>query len=154
MGCSIGGRTIIDFAHQNPWRVGALVLVASADSGFEAESDPPEQWEELVVADEAGGLGRVSELETRIWVDGPYRGPDRVEPGVRDLVREMNLIALTNEASGLGDELPLEPPAVGQLVEIQVPTLIIVGDLDQPETMECADVLERSILDTQKVVIP
>jgi 3-oxoadipate enol-lactonase len=77
-----------------------------------------------------------------------------VEPGVRDLVQEMNLIALRNEVSGLGDELPLEPPAVGRLVEIQVPTLIIVGDLDQPETMECADVLERSILDTQKVVIP
>jgi pimeloyl-ACP methyl ester carboxylesterase len=150
VGCSIGGRTIIDFALQNPGRVGALVLVASAVSGFEAESDPPEQWEELVAADEAGDLERVSELEARIWVDGPYRGPDRVEPGVRDLVREMNLIALRNEASGVGDEPPLEPPAVGRVVEIQVPTLIIVGDLDQPETLERADVLERSIPHTQR----
>jgi 2-hydroxy-6-oxonona-2,4-dienedioate hydrolase len=154
VGCSIGGRTIIDFALQNPGRVGALVLVASAVSGFEAESDPPEQWEELVAADEAGDLERVSELEARIWVDGPYRGPDRVEPGVRDLVREMNLIALRNEASGLGDELPLEPPAVGRLAEIRVPTLIIVGDLDRPEIMERADVLERSIPDAQKAVMP
>jgi pimeloyl-ACP methyl ester carboxylesterase len=88
----------------------------------------------LVTADESGDLERVSELEGRIWVEEPYRGPDRVEPGVRDLVGEMNLIALRNEASGLGDELSLEPPAVGRLVEIQVPTLIIVGDLDQPET--------------------
>jgi pimeloyl-ACP methyl ester carboxylesterase len=113
VGCSIGGRTIIDFALQNPGQVGALVLVASAVSGFEAESDPPEQWEELITADEAGDLERVSELEVRIWVDGPHHSPDRVELGVRDLVREINLIALRNEAAGLGDEVPLKPPAAG-----------------------------------------
>ena len=32
----------------------------------------------------------------------------------------MNLIALKNEASGLGAERPLEPPAVNRLAEIQV----------------------------------
>ncbi len=100
MGCSIGGRTIIDFALQNPGRIGVLVLAASAISGFEAESDPPEQREELVAADESRDLERVSELEGRIWVEEPYRGPDRVEAGVRDLVGEMNLIALRNEAFG------------------------------------------------------
>jgi pimeloyl-ACP methyl ester carboxylesterase len=154
VGCSMGGRTIIDFALQNPGRVRALVLVGSAVSGFEAESYPPEQWEELLAADEAGDLERVSELEVRIWVDGPYRGPDQVDPGVRDLVREMNLIALKNEASGLGDERPLEPPAVDRLAEIQVPTLIIVGDRDRPEIVVRADILERSIQDARKVVMP
>jgi pimeloyl-ACP methyl ester carboxylesterase len=93
VGCSIVVRTIFDFALQNPGRIGVLVLAASAVSGLEAESDPPEQRKELVAADESGDLERVSELQGRIWVEGPYRGPDRVEPGVRDLVREMNLIA-------------------------------------------------------------
>jgi 3-oxoadipate enol-lactonase len=73
VGCSMGGATIIDFALQNPGRCHALVLIGSAVSGFLAESYPPDQWEELVAADEAGDLGRVSELEVRIWVDGPYR---------------------------------------------------------------------------------
>jgi 3-oxoadipate enol-lactonase len=40
VGCSIGGGTIIDFALQNPGRGRALVLVGSAVSGFETESDP------------------------------------------------------------------------------------------------------------------
>jgi hypothetical protein len=40
---------------------------------------------------------------------------------VHDLVREMNLIALKNEAVGLGDERTPEPSAVNRLAEIQAP---------------------------------
>jgi pimeloyl-ACP methyl ester carboxylesterase len=154
VGCSMGGRTIIDFALEHLERVCALVLVGAAVSGFEVGGDPPEQWEELVAADNAGDLERISELEVQIWVDGPYRGPDQVDQGVRDLVREMNLIALKNEASGMGYERVLEPPAVNRLAEIQVPTLIIVGDRDRPEIIEAADLLERSIPQARRAVIP
>jgi pimeloyl-ACP methyl ester carboxylesterase len=35
MGCSMGGRTIIDFALENPGRVRALILVGSTVSGLE-----------------------------------------------------------------------------------------------------------------------
>jgi 3-oxoadipate enol-lactonase len=131
VGCSMGGRTITDFALEHLGQVRALVLVGSAVSGFESSGDPPEQWEELVAADDAGDLERVSELEVQIWVDGPVRGPDQVDHAVRDLVREMNLIALKNEASGLGDERLLEPPAADRLAEIRVPTLVIVSDRDR-----------------------
>jgi 2-hydroxy-6-oxonona-2,4-dienedioate hydrolase len=154
MGCSMGGRTIIDFALENPGRVRALILVGSTVSGLEVGGDTPQQWEELVAADDAGDLERVSALEVQIWIDGPYRGPDQVEEGVRDLVRETNLIALKNEASELGDERLPKTPAVNRLGEIQVPTLVIVGDQDRPEIIEAADLLERSIPHARNVVIP
>ena len=171
VGCSIGAKTVIDFALDQPWRARALVLVCPSVSGFESDDEPPDEWEELVKAHEAGAdffdistggnvsgvtiptgpgyqvrfashvrakaheagdLERVSELELRIWVDGPYRAQEQVDPAVRDLVREMNLIALQNEAA-LGEERPADPPAAEKLAEIQVPVLVVAGELDRPE---------------------
>ena len=152
VGCSIGARTIIDFALAHPERVRVLALVCPSLSGFESDEEPPGEWEELVAADEAGDQERVSELEVRIWVDGPYRSPDQVYRAVRDLVRETNLITLRNEPD-LGEERPAQPPAVNRLAEIQAPTLVVAGDLDRPEVGLRADLLLRSIPRAQKVVI-
>ena len=38
--------------------------------------------------------------------------------------------------------------------EIQVPTLVIVGDRDRPEILARADILEQYIPDSHKVVMP
>jgi pimeloyl-ACP methyl ester carboxylesterase len=154
VGCSMGGGAVLDFALHYPDRVGALILVGSAVGGFEGDFEPPEQWDDLVAADEAGDLGRVSDLEVQIWVDGPGRRPEDVDGAVRDLVREMNLIALQNEASGLGEELPPDPPAVDRLSEIRAPALILVGDADQPRTLAAADLLASELPNARKVVMP
>jgi pimeloyl-ACP methyl ester carboxylesterase len=154
VGCSMGGKTVLDFTLRHPERARALVPIGPAVSGFEPDIDPPEQWDELVAAYEAGNLDQVSELEVQIWVDGPHRGPDKVDPSVRDLVREMNLIALENEASGLGEERPPEPPAAGRLSEIQAPSLIVVGDRDRPEIVAAAELLAERLPNAQKVVMP
>lgn len=152
VGCSIGARTVIDFALAHPGRVRALALVCPTVSGFEAGEEPPEEWDELVEADVAGDLERVSELEVRIWVDGPYRKPEDVDPAVRNLVREMNLIALRNEPA-LSEERHAEPPAVNRLAEIQVPTLVVAGDLDRPEVGARAELLATSVPLAQKAVM-
>ncbi|MBA3953508.1 MAG: alpha/beta fold hydrolase, partial [Rubrobacter sp.] len=110
------------------------------------------EWDELVAADEAGDLERVSELEVRMWVDGPRRGPEVVDPTVRDLVREMNLIALKNEVLKLGEELELQPPAVSRLSQIRAPTLVLVGEEDRPRPLAAADLLE-SLPDARKTVM-
>jgi 2-hydroxy-6-oxonona-2,4-dienedioate hydrolase len=153
VGCSMGGATVIDFALEYPERVEALVLVGSAVGGFEFDEGPPDEWDELVAADEAGDLERVSELEVRMWVDGPSRGPGVVDPAVRDLVREMNLIALENEAMQLGEELDPEIPAASRLSQIQAPTLVLVGDEDRARTLAAADLLERELPDARKTVM-
>jgi pimeloyl-ACP methyl ester carboxylesterase len=152
VGCSIGAKTVINFVLDQPWRARALVLVCPSVSGFESNDEPPDEWEELVKAHEAGDLERVSELELRIWVDGPYRAQEQVDPAVRGLVREMNLIALQNETA-LGEERPADPPAVEKLAEIQVPVLVVAGELDRPEVNARADLLARSIARAQKVVV-
>jgi pimeloyl-ACP methyl ester carboxylesterase len=153
VGCSMGGAAAIDFALRYPERVRAMVLVGSAVSGAESDEPPPKEWDELVAADEAGDLERVSELEVRIWVDGPYRSPEEVDPAVRDLVREMNLIALRSEASGLGEERPADPSAAERLGEIQVPSLVVVGALDRPEIVARSEALARHVPRAGKVVM-
>jgi len=152
VGCSIGAKTVIDFALDQPWRARALVLVCPCVSGFEFDDEPPGEWEELVKAHEAGDLERVSELEVRIWVDGPYRAQEQVDPAVRDLVREMNVIALQNETA-LGEERPADPPAVEKLAEIRVPMLVVAGELDRLEVNARADLLARSIARAQNVMV-
>jgi pimeloyl-ACP methyl ester carboxylesterase len=153
VGCSMGGGAVLDFALEYPERAGNLVLVSSAVGGFRPEFSPPRQWDDLVAADEAGDLDRVSELEVQIWVDGPGRFPDEVDPSIRYLVREMNLIALKNEALGLGEEWEPDPPAADRLPDVQSPTLLMVGDEDQPRVFTAADLLERELPNARKVVI-
>ncbi len=153
VGCSMGGGVVLDFALEYPHRVGNLVLVGPAVGGFRPDFDPPKEWDDLVAADEAGDLGLVSELEVRMWVDGPARSPADVAAPVRDLVREMNLIALQNEAAGLGEEWEPEPPAADRLPDVQAPTLLIVGDEDQPRIFAAADLLERELPNIRKVLM-
>jgi len=152
VGCSQGGKTVIDFTLEHPEMVESLVLVASALSGFTFTGQPPRQLEELELAEENGDIERVNELELQIWIDGPQRTPDQVSPQVRELVREMNLVALSTPED-LGDEQSLEPAAVYRLDEIQVPTLVIVGDLDTGRTIATADYLAQAIAEAQKIVI-
>jgi pimeloyl-ACP methyl ester carboxylesterase len=153
VGCSMGGGVALDFALENPEATAALVLVCSAVGGFEPDLEPPREWDELVEADAAGDLERVSELEVRIWVDGPRRDPEAVDPAVRDLVREMNGIALRNEAAGLGEEVPLDPPAAERLHEVRCPTLVVVGELDQPFAALRADLLTVGVPGARKVTM-
>ena len=152
VGCSQGGKTVIDFTLEHPERTRALVLIASALGGFEFAGELPRQWREIELADEAGDIERVNELELQIWIDGPRRAPGEVDGRVRELVREMNAVALRKSAS-LSGELKLEPPAVHRLNELRAPTLIIVGDMDTHATLAAADFMATHISGARKVVI-
>ncbi|GAB4197645.1 MAG: alpha/beta hydrolase [Roseiflexaceae bacterium] len=154
LGCSMGGTTAIDAALERPDLVAALIVVGSSPSGLEIEVAPPRQWDELVAAYKARDMERTAELEVEIWVDGPQRTPDQVPAAVRELVRQMNLIALTNEAAGLGQPEPMSPPAAGRLGEIRVPTLVIHGDLDQPDIPQSSAYLAEQIGGARHVVMP
>jgi pimeloyl-ACP methyl ester carboxylesterase len=152
LGCSQGGKTILDLALEHPSTARSLVLVTSAVGGFTFTGEPPLQLAELEEADERGDLARVNELELQIWVDGPHRTPTEVDRKVRERVREMNLIALKS-ATAAGSEMSLEPAAVDRLGQIRVPALIVAGALDTPRTLAAAKLLAEKIPDARSVVI-
>jgi 3-oxoadipate enol-lactonase len=134
--------------------VDALITIGAGLSGFEpkTEGEPPKILLEMDEAYKAGDKARVAELGLQVWVAGAGRTPDQVDRGVVELVREMFLIGLATP-DNLGINQPLEPPAANRLGEIKAPTLIVVGDRDEPVILAIAKVLEQNIVGAQKFVM-
>ena len=153
LGCSKGGTTAIDVAVQHPALVAALIPVASNPSGYAFTADPPPLWDEIVAAFKRGDLERAAELEIQFWVDGLSRTPDQLDPAVRAKVREMDLIALRNEAAALGSEQE-SPPAIDRIAEITAPTLVINGDLDDAEMISASEQMAATIPNARHAVMP
>lgn len=150
VGCSKGGTALMDLALAYPDRAASLVMVASSPSGYCYDGPPPCKADAVESAILSGDLELANELEAEIWVDGPYRLPIEVTPHIRDLMQSMNRIALKNDARRRKFERPVEVPAVARLDRLQCPTLLIVGDLDQPAILAAADFMAANIPGAQK----
>jgi pimeloyl-ACP methyl ester carboxylesterase len=160
LGCSIGGAIAIDFTLAYPERVTALIPVASAVNGYDPEETDVAAKEErdrlfagVEAAYEQGDFQRAAHLMARVWMDGPKRSPDLVDPEVRACAVSMLLDLFELPEDG-GVERPLEPPAASRLAEIKVPTLVVVGDYDDERILLAADYLAEGIAGARKVVIP
>ncbi len=153
IGLSFGGRVAIDLTLAHPEMVDALVLGAPHLSGYEPSEQLKRYGAEEDDLFERGDLAAATELNLRMWVDGPHRTPDQVNPAVRERVREMQLHAFNVPVPEDVEEQPLIPPAITRLDEIQVPTLIIVGDQDVPDFLEISDIVAAGIRGARKVVI-
>lgn len=157
VGCSLSGETVLDAALERPELVSGLIVVSAVPGGFELQGEPPKELMEMLVAVEQGDLALASELQMRIWVDGPFRQPGQVDPLVRRRAAEMSRSALAQGTWRLAlapPPDPLDPPAVQRLDRIKAPALIIAGELDNPEILRAAGVMANAIPGAQKVVIP
>ncbi len=156
VGCSMGGEMMIDFAIEHPEKVLGLVTVNSTPSGFEMQGEPPAEILEMIDAMQKGDLERMSEMQMRIWIDGPFRQPEQVDSSVRKVASQMNQIPVRNHTWAVADgepANPLQPPAAQQLQNVHAPTLVVVGSLDNPEILRAADVMVAGIEGAQKAVV-
>ncbi len=146
MGVSGGGSLAIDFTLEHPEMVDALIPVTAGVSGFRPSEEMMQQypdvarmftsWEE---AFEQHDIARAVEISLEVYTDGPGRLPGQAAPDMRERVREMtarNWNRPDDEAQSENPPIPLEPPAVGRLSQISVPTLVILGDYDVPNPLE------------------
>jgi 3-oxoadipate enol-lactonase len=156
VGVSYGGRVALDFSLTHPEMVEALVLVG-AGLGCHDWSEPVKRYlDEEDAAVERGDLDHATELNLEMWVDGPHRTPDQVDPVVRQRVREMQLDlfgAWVAQAGALEWEQELEPAARERLGEINAPTLVVVGEKDVDDIHELAERQEAEIPSVTKAVI-
>jgi pimeloyl-ACP methyl ester carboxylesterase len=160
MGVSGGGSLAIDFTLEHPEMIDALIPVTAGVSGFRPSEEMMQKYPDVVrmftswdEAFEQHDIARAVEVSLELWTDGPGRLPGQAAPDVRERVREMttrNWNRPDDEAQAENSPVPLEPPAIGRLSQISVPTLIILGEYDAPNPL---DQLAAEIPGAKKVVM-
>ena len=158
IGVSRGGQIAVDFTLEYPEMVSALIPTAAGLSGYEhqpveAEAALNRTFEEMEAASEAKDWERLVDLEVRVWADGPGQPEGRAPAAVREKVRAM---CLDNYRSQIIEPTPrpLEPPAIRRLGEITAPTLVLIGDLDEPACLVIADLMAAGIAGARKIIFP
>ena len=153
VGVSMGAGVAIDLALARPELVDRLVLVAPGLASWD--------WDETMSAfDDAeekalgrGDLDEASWLNVRFWLDGPHRGPDDVDAGLRNKVFQMQRRAFdwenpAAEGSWLVADRHLK------LEQITAPTLVVAGELDQPDFGAIARHIAEGVPNARVEIIP
>jgi 3-oxoadipate enol-lactonase len=155
VGVSLGGRVALEVALARPDLVSALVLVAPGLPGHAWSEGLRAEWAKEEAAFEAGDLDAAVEASMRTWVDGPRRRPDEVDPALRARVAEMQRRAyeLQRDAAEDDEELLVEN-LLERLGDARAPTLVLVGEEDQPDMRAIAERLEREIPGARLATIP
>jgi len=154
VGASFGGRVAIEFCLAYPQKVRGLVLVAPVVSGFEGceAMDAFDEEEERLL--EAGDMVGATELNMRMWVDGPFRSEEQVSQEVRARIAEMQYQAFLVPTPDKAELIRPGRPATEQLEKILTPTLIILGELDLPAVVEHGNALAQGIPGARLEIIP
>ena len=153
VGVSQGAETALDAALTEPRRVDRLVLCGSGLRGWNFRDDLDARWQAEVAAWERGDLDGCAEESMRTWFDGPSRSADDVDPAVRRRAWEMQRLAIDLENDDAQARSP-EPPSGERLDEVAAPTLVMVGELDQPDMVAIADKLAAEIPGALHQVLP
>jgi 3-oxoadipate enol-lactonase len=158
IGISRGGQIAIDFTLDHPERVSALIPVAAGVSGYEYQAgDNEKAVHEVEIFNhmdelwEKNAFDELADLEAHVWADGPSQPVGRASPQICEYLRKIVRANYTRQ-DGQVTAMPLSPPAANRLSEIQVPTLVLVGEYDSLATIEVADYLEKEIMGARKMV--
>jgi 3-oxoadipate enol-lactonase len=158
VGPSVGGKIALDLTLAFPERVGALLLIAPGYSGMDYDHVPGgkatfERDETLskAAADAwaAGKLEEATEHLRQLWASALTGSTLAL---FRTMVRD-NALEVFEERSGRHETREGEPAAT-RLGEIRVPTLILVGDRDNPAMPHCANFLARGIAGATVQLVP
>ena len=147
VGHSMGGRIVTDFALSFPEKTNSLVLVDAALNGYSfsgfsmLESHKLAKEKGIPEANEAWQHHELFDAANRI-------------PAVANRLAEM-----TRDYSGWhwthkNPWTPLDPPSLQQLPKIEMPTLVLVGDLDLPDFRNISGILLEKIPGAKRSELP
>lgn len=145
VGLSAGAELAVDFALAHPDRVTGLILASPGLSGYQPVGSFA--WMEPVVSRlQAGDVDGAVEA----WVRTPLMAiPEdaAADSLMRTVVRENRNVWTYDPTL---QQRP-ERPAIGRLSEIDVPTLVLVGETDFVDTQRVADTLAACVVGAELV---
>jgi pimeloyl-ACP methyl ester carboxylesterase len=143
----------LDFTIAYPELVEKLILVSPGLRGYDFR-DPwvGSRFAAMMQALTKRELNEAVEVFLTMWVDGPYRKPDEVNPLVRDRAREMATRSFAVSRLAPNCKGP-EPPATGRLSEVSAPTLIILGEKDAPDIHAIGQVIHDGVAGSELVTM-
>lgn len=149
IGLSMGGRIALQHGLLFPAATLSLILVDSALDGFHWS----DEWETSIdaIAEHAQHAGAAA--GNAMWLEHELFAPACEQPECR-----ATLARIVTESSGWqwvneSHEQRIEPAAIDRLAEVDVPTLVVVGDRDLPDFQRIADTLAHGIPAARKVVL-
>jgi pimeloyl-ACP methyl ester carboxylesterase len=154
VGISFGGMIALDFTLAHPDYVRGLILGAPSVSGATPSSRIRAFWRDEEEALSAGDLQAATELNLELWVDGPHRTAEEVNPEVREGVRQMQMAIFSKDIPEGVDEIEPKWPAIKRLGEVSAPSQILIGELDLEEKHALVDRLVEEVPGSQKSMIP
>jgi 3-oxoadipate enol-lactonase len=141
-GNSLGGATALGLALLQPARLSSLVLAASGISDYPWHEQDPffAAFDALFTAADADGL---VDLGLRTWAAS---GADE------DARRQIRSAVAGFFAQG--EWITPDPPVMARLAEIRVPAQVLIGDLDHPDVIGCADTLAAALPRAELIKVP
>jgi 3-oxoadipate enol-lactonase len=155
VGNSLGGRVALELALHRPDLVERLAVIAPGLPGWDWSEETRAGWAAEEAAFDAGEFETAAEAAVRLWVDGPNRSADEVDPDLRTLVTAMVLRSYELQKgaweAGADEEDVLTPPVGERLGEIRCPTLVLVGTDDVADMRAIAEHVAASVPDARLV---
>ena len=149
IGMSAGGGLAIDFTLKYPEKIATLIVVGAVVSGFGYSNHMLSRGGRLAAEDYAN---QEKLLEYFIKEDPYEMAPKNKETRERlwEIMKD-NIHNIDFSKNRLAKQP--ERPAIEVLDEVQVPTLIIVGEYDIPDVFVHAGAIESGIQYSKKVII-
>jgi 3-oxoadipate enol-lactonase len=158
VGTSNGGRTLLDFELTHPGRARALLLVAPGVSGMDTDYAPEgvpdfdrdgERSGAIVAQWNAGHREEALKALQEYWCSAAV-GP------AQELVRRMmaaNAEEIFTDRIG-GKATTPTPPSATRLGEVRVPTVVLLGDRDEPSSGHIGRYIARQVPGAKQVLVP
>ena len=148
-GLSMGGRFSLNFALAYPEAVSSLTLADSGLGGYHWSKE----FEAFLgtVKSTAKKLG-VEEAK-KLWLRGPLFKLAMEDPKLASRLTQMVGNYSGWHWTNHDPEEIIDPPAIGRLNSVRLPTLVLVGEYDEPDFQLIAELLVKGMPEAQKQIV-